>query len=131
MSADFLMISESPIQIFRFVRSTDQAVAEWASALEQYIDNIPPQERFFILLDVAGDDVSFTAEARQQSKRIFNKFRDRSGYVAMLFAWRTSPYFARLFFASLGRLRFRINYFHDLEAARQWLHEMAQAETAV
>lgn len=124
MSLDFYTETHDFIQIFKFNRSTDEAVSQWADALEHAIQSCPPKDPFYILLDVTGDDVEFTPLARQESKRIFSKYQDHRGYVAMLFEWRTSPYFARLFFASLGKLSIKLSYFSDAEKARQWLHEM-------
>ncbi len=129
MTADLLVYQDEFIQIFRFLRSTDEAVELWAAELESYIQNMPQKEPFFILLDVSGDKVGFTARARQHSKRIFNQYRMRKGYIAMLFEWRTSPYFGRLFFASLGKLSFKLNYFHQLEDAQNWLQQMHRQET--
>ena len=124
MSLDFYTETHDFIQIFKFNRSTDEAVSQWAEAIEHAIESRPLNDPFYILLDVTGDEVEFTAMARQESKRIFSKHQTHRGYVAMLFEWRTSPYFARLFFASLGKLSFKLNYFSDAEKARQWLHEM-------
>ena len=124
MTQDFYTESDDFIQIFRFKRSTDEAVLAWAEALDQHIESIPLKEPFFILLDVTGEEVEFTATARQESKRIFSKHRDHRGYLAMLFEWRTSPYFGRLFFASLGKLNFKMNYFSQADKAYQWLRDM-------
>ena len=124
MSLDFYTETDGFIQIFKFNRSTDDAVRQWAEALDQAIESLPLKEPFYILLDVTGEEVEFTAQARQESKRIFGKHQAHHGYLAMLFEWRTSPYFGRLFFASLGKLNFKLNYFSDAEKARQWLHEM-------
>ncbi len=129
MTADLLVYTDEFIQVFRFLRSTDEAVDLWAAELETYIQNVPPKAPFYILLDVSGDKVGFTAKARQHSKRIFNQNRKRKGYIAMLFEWRTSPYFGRLFFASLGKLNFKLNYFHQSEDAQNWLQQMHQQET--
>lgn len=129
MALDFYVESDGFIQIFKFNRSTEEAVMQWAEALDGYIGSIPESEPFFILLDVTGDNVQFTASARRESKRIFSKHRAHTGYVAMLFEWRTSPYFALLFFASLGRLAFKLNYFSKRDAAHNWLaamHEQAR-----
>jgi len=124
MSLDFYMETDGFIQIFKFHRSTDEAVMQWATALDQAIESLPSTDPFYILLDVTGNEVEFTALARQESKRIFSKHQAHKGYIAMLFEWRTSPYFGRLFFASLGKLNFKLNYFSNAEKAHQWLHEM-------
>lgn len=124
MSLDFYMETDDFIQIFKFHRSTDEAVMQWSHALDQAIDSLPPQDPFYILVDVTGDDVEFTALARQESKRVFGKHQAHRGYIAMLFEWRTSPYFARLFFSTLGKLNFKLQYFSQPEKAYQWLHEV-------
>ncbi len=121
---DVVSTRENFIQVFKFHRSTDEAILEWAEALDSYIQSIPEKDPFFILLDVTGDEVSFTATARNESKRIFSTHRHRVGYIAMLFEWRTSPYFARLFFASLGKINFKLKYTHRREEAYAWLHEV-------
>lgn len=128
MTADFSTFRDGEIQVFQFNRSTDEAVAEWAIALEAYIQQTPKKRPFYILLDVSAPDVDFTAAARQHSKRIFSDYHAHKGYIAMLFAWRTSPYFGRLFFASLGKLNFKLNYFHQREAAFSWLEKMHAQE---
>lgn len=124
MTSDFYMETHDFIQILKFRRSTDEAVMQWANVLESHIDSIPPKDPFYILLDVTGDGVEFTSLARQESKRIFGEHKAHVGYLAMVFEWRTSPYFARLFFASLGKLNFKMNYFTDHEQAIAWLHKM-------
>lgn len=124
MPDDFYTLSEDFIEVFKFRRSTDEAVEQWAEALDATISNTPKKETFYILLDVSGDDVTFSASARAHSKRLFTKHQKRRGYIAMLFEWRTAPYFARLFFATIGKLGFKLNYFHKEEAAYTWLHKM-------
>jgi hypothetical protein len=128
MSLDFYTEQDDFIQIFKFKRSTDEAVTQWAEALDHAIESRPLKDPFYILLDVTGKEVEFTALARQESKRIFSKHHAHHGYIAMLFEWRTSPYFGRLFFASLGKLAFKLNYFSDAEKAYQWLHEVHDSE---
>ncbi len=127
MSSDFYTFTDGFIQVFKFNKSTDAAVEAWAAALENHIQQTPADQPVYVLLDVTGDEVTFSAAARQQSKRIFSTHRDRVGYIALLFEWRTSPYFARLFFASLGKLTFKMNYFHRTEAARAWLQAVYAA----
>ncbi len=106
------------------MRSTDEAVEAWAQTLDQLIADTPKSELFYVLLDVRGDEVTFSAATREQSKRVFSKHQKRKGYIAMLFEWRTSPYFARLFFSTMGKLGFKLNYFHQEDAAYAWLREM-------
>lgn len=124
LTQDFYARTEDFIEVFKFVRSTDAAVVAWAETLDQYIENTPKSEPFYILLDVSGDEVTFSATARAHSKHIFSKHKKRQGYIAMLFEWRTSPYFARLFFSTIGKLDFKLGYFHQSDAAYTWLRQM-------
>lgn len=124
MTEDFYTLTEDFIEIFKFNRSTDEAVEQWAQALDHHIENTPGKDNFYILLDVSGEGVTFTELARSYSKQIFGKYKKRKGYIAFLFEWRTSPYFARLFFAAIGKIAFKLNYFHQADAAYAWLHEM-------
>lgn len=129
MPDDFYMLQDDFIDIFKFTRSTDAAVDKWANELEKTIQKTPTSERFYILLDVSGDDVTFSQAARTHSKRIFSTYKERKGYIAMVFEWRTSPYFARVFFATIGKLGFKLNYFTDNEAAKAWLRDMHANES--
>lgn len=124
MPEDFYMLQEDFITILKFNRSTDAAVEKWAAALEEKMQNTPKSTPFYILLDVSGDEVEFTSLARSHSKRIFTQYKQCKGYIAMIFEWRTSPYFARLFFSTIGKLSFQLKYFTDNTQAKQWLHEM-------
>lgn len=124
MSHDYHSETHGKIIIQKFTRSTDTAVDLWADDLEQRINTTPRDGCFFVLVDVAGPNVGFTPHARKRSKEIFSKYRHRQGYIAFLFEWRTSPYFARLFFASLGKLDFKLNYFHKRDQALAWLESM-------
>ena len=127
MASDFYMETDGFIQIFRFNRSTDAAVMEWATALDDHMASIPRKEPFYIMLDVTGEGVEFTSMARQESKRIFTKYQTHVGFLAMVFEWRTSPYFARLFFASIGKLSFKLNYFTQYDLALDWLRTQHNA----
>ncbi|MEO1290033.1 MAG: hypothetical protein AAFV93_19945 [Chloroflexota bacterium] len=124
MTDDFYRQQDDFIDIFKFRRSTDEAVEQWAESLEALIAETPKAQPFYILLDVSGDEVTFSELARSQSKRIFSQYKKRKGYIAMVFEWRTSPYFARLFFATIGKLGFKLNYFTDDADACAWLREM-------
>ena len=129
MPDDFYTLQDDFINVFKFTRSTETAVDEWAIALERTIEETPESERFYILLDVSGDDVTFSQSARAHSKRIFSEYKERKGYIAMVFEWRTSPYFARVFFATIGKLGFKLNYFTDDKAAKAWLRDMHANES--
>lgn len=124
MTDDFYTEKVDFIDVFKFVRSTDEAVEAWAQTLDQLIANTPKSELFYILLDVRGEEVTFSTSAREQSKRVFSKHQKRKGYIAMLFEWRTSPYFARLFFSTIGKLGFKLKYFHQEDVAYAWLNQM-------
>ena len=110
MMTDLIIEQEDAIKIFRFCRSTDTAVNAWADAIEATIQQTPKDQPFYILLDVSGENVEFTSTARQHSKRIFTQYQQRLGYIAMLFEWRTSHNFARLFFAYIGKRGFKLTY---------------------
>ncbi|MGB7337316.1 MAG: hypothetical protein WBC91_00375 [Phototrophicaceae bacterium] len=124
MTDDFYILQEDFITIFKFTQSTDDAVEKWAKALDETIQTTPKATPFYILLDVSGDNVEFTQMARNQSKHIFTKHKKRKGYIAMVFEWRTSPYFARLFFSTIGKLGFQLNYFIQDAQAKAWLTQM-------
>lgn len=124
MTDDFYTEKVDFIDVFKFVRSTDEAVDAWAQTLDQTIADTSKSELFYILLDVRGEEVTFSTSAREQSKRVFSKHQKRKGYIAMLFEWRTSPYFARLFFSTIGKLGFKLKYFHQEDAAYAWLNQM-------
>lgn len=124
MPHDYYSEAQGNIVTQKFLRSTDEAVDLWAKELAQLIEATPHNGCFFVLVDVAGPNVGFTARARERSKELFLKYRHRQGYIAFLFEWRTSPYFARLFFASLGKLDFKLNYFHKRDQALAWLETM-------
>ena len=127
MSDDFYIEKADFIDVFKFVRSTDEAVEAWAQQLDETITNTAKSEKFYILLDVRGEEVTFSAMAREESKRVFSTHHKRKGYIAMLFERRTSPYFARIFFSTLGKLGFKLKYFHQEESAYAWLNQMADA----
>jgi hypothetical protein len=41
--------------------------------------------------------------------------------LAFLFSSRTAPHYARIFFASLGKLQFELQFFRDRQRALDWL----------
>lgn len=128
MSDDYISEQVGRITVQKFIRSTDAAVDQWGRELAAYIEQTPDDTPFFVLVDVTGPHVGFTSHARQTSKALFTRYRDRQGYVAFLFEWRTSPYFARLFFASLGKLELKLNYFSSRSQAMAWLQQAASAD---
>jgi hypothetical protein len=111
------------IALHTFTDHAEESVDIWADTLAQWIDSMPPEQPFRVLLDVSVPQVSFTRYARQKSLDIFSRFRHRQGRFAFLFSSRTAPFYARIFLASLGRLEFQIGYFHERDTALSWLRE--------
>lgn len=109
------------VTIFTFTDSAEESVDAWASALMTLIEDTPPSERFYVLMDVSSRSVNFTRHARRWSAEIFAKYRTREGRIAFLFSSKTAPHFARLFFASLGKLHFDLRFFSDRSTAMTWL----------
>lgn len=107
--------------IHTFMNSSDAAVDAWAVALIEAIE--PTAQPFRILMDVSAPQVSFTRHARQTSQRLFMQYRGRQGRIAFLFSSKTAPHFARLFFASLGKLQFELKFFSSRDKALDWLNE--------
>lgn len=108
---------------YTFTDSSETAIDAWGVALAEHIDALPPTQPFCILMDVSSNQVSFSRYARQKSVEMFTRFRKCKGRFAFLFSSRTAPYYSRIFFASLGRLDFELNYFSSREKALAWLHE--------
>ena len=52
------------------------------------------------------------------AKRMSDTRRRR---FAFLFSSRIAPYYSRIFFDSLGRLTFELNYFTDKQKTLEWL----------
>jgi hypothetical protein len=122
MTSGYTSDIQDGITIQTFLDSSEAAVDAWATDLIHAIENAPPGG-FRVLMDVSSSDVDFTRYARQKSHELFSRYRDHTGRLAFLFSGVTSPYFARIFFASLGRLRFALSYFSSREKALRWLHE--------
>ncbi|MBL8165292.1 MAG: hypothetical protein JNJ61_25135 [Anaerolineae bacterium] len=118
MTEGFVVEQQGHITIHRFTESSDKAVNAWRAALISQFESDQP---FAVLLDVSAKQVSFTAYARQTTKALFSQYRMRQGRFACLFSSRTAPYYARIFFASLGRLNFAIGTFSSRDAALEWL----------
>ena len=121
MSPPFTVEQKQDIVIHRFITSEDEAVDLWSTAFTSLANSTPEAEWFRVLVDVAGPNISFTSHARATTRTLFTQYGKRKGRVAFLFAWRTSPYLARIFFAGLGKLELQINYFSDEASAIQWL----------
>ncbi|MBZ0292962.1 MAG: hypothetical protein K8L99_10405 [Anaerolineae bacterium] len=110
--------------IFTFTESTDEAVDQWGQAAVEWIEQTPVNAPFLMLVDVSARNVTFSQRARQTSIQLFKRFRQRQGRVAFIFSSRTAPYYARIFFATLGRLGFEIQFFHSCEQGLNWLREL-------
>ena len=121
MSDGFYCEQEGEVMVYGFTHSDDAAVDAWAAALGTYLDNMPADIGFLILMDVSDKTVSFTPRARQRTVELFTRYRTRQGRFAFLFSSRVAPYYSRIFFASLGRLTFELNYFTDRQKALEWL----------
>lgn len=111
------------IILLTFIDSEDETVAEWGALMRQAIDSTPPGEPFLILVDVSAPDVAFTAAARRTSQELVAAYRMRRGRMAFIFGWVVGPYIARIFFASLGRIVFELNFFNSREKGIAWLKE--------
>ena len=121
MVEGFLSGQLDKIFVCGFTESTDLAVDKWAHSLTTYIDSVSVDARFYVLMDVSAKNVSFTPRARQCTLELFDRYRNRQGRFAFLFSSRVAPYYSRIFFASLGRLSFDLNYFTDKKIALEWL----------
>ena len=121
MSDGFYCEQQGAVMVYGFTHSDDAAVDAWAATLAAYLDSMPADTRFFILMDVSDKTVSFTPRARQRTVELFTRYRTRQGRFAFLFSSRVAPYYSRIFFASLGRLVFELNYFSDRQKALEWL----------
>ncbi|MBZ0282343.1 MAG: STAS/SEC14 domain-containing protein [Anaerolineae bacterium] len=111
------------ITIYTFTNSSEAAIDAWGMALIEHIEALPTNQSFRVLMDVSSNQVNFSRYARQKSIEMFTRFRKRKGRYAFLFSSRTAPYYSRIFFASLGRLEFELNYFSNREKALAWLHD--------
>jgi hypothetical protein len=111
------------IAIYTFTNNTEAAIDTWAATLVQWIESIPPNTLFRILMDVSSNQVTFSRYARQKSLEVFGRYRNRRGRCAFLFSSRTAPFYSRIFFASLGRLEFQLGYFNNRQKALEWLRE--------
>lgn len=111
------------ITVYTFTNSSETAIDAWGEALIEHIESLPSGQPFRVLMDVSSNQVNFSRYARQKSVEMFSRFRRRKGRYAFLFSSRTAPYYSRIFFASLGRLEFELNYFSSREKALAWLHE--------
>jgi hypothetical protein len=114
---------EGLVTIHIFANSLDSTIDAWADELAHLIESTPPDQAFRVLMDVSSNQVSFTRYARQKSVEIFTSYRHRRGRFAFLFSSKPAPHFARIFFASLGKLSFEREYFSSREQAMHWLQQ--------
>jgi hypothetical protein len=120
MAEGFFVEQVDGVTVHTFTQSSDDAVDLWFNSAVSVIEG---NERFTILLDVSAKQVSFTGYARQKSRELFTRYRHRQGRFAFLFSSKTAPHYARIFFASLGRLGFELQFFSNREKALSWLRE--------
>jgi len=109
------------IVIYTFTDSSEAAIDAWGAALARLIDATPPDRPFRVLMDVASAQVTFSRHARHTSHALFSRYRARQGRLAFLFSSKTAPHYARIFFASLGRLHFGLQFFCNRDKAINWL----------
>lgn len=109
------------VRVHTFSDSSDEAVEAWAAELDNVMNSSSADHPFCVLIDVSAQHVSFTRLARQHTASLFSRYRQRRGRIAFLFSSRTAPYYARIFFASLGRLGFELSTFNNHDAALTWL----------
>jgi hypothetical protein len=109
--------------IYTFSNSSEAAIDVWGKELTAVIEHKAPNQLFRVLIDVSSPDVSFSRHARQTSQQIFTRYRARKGRVAFLFSSKTAPHYARIFFASLGRLQFNLQFFSNRDKAINWLKQ--------
>ena len=123
MPEAFYVQQDGLVTLHTFTNSLDATIDAWASELAHLIESTPTDQTFRVLMDVSSNQVSFTRYARQKSVQIFTTYRHRKGRFAFLFSSKPAPHFARIFFASLGKLSFEREYFSNREQAMHWLRQ--------
>jgi hypothetical protein len=108
------------IQCYRFSESSDGAIDLWRAEMETIMRAASP---FRILMDVSAPQVQFTRHARQHSLALFQQHQHHPGKIAFLFSSHIAPYFARIFFATLGPFAFEVAFFSESAAAIAWLNQ--------
>jgi hypothetical protein len=112
------------ITIYTFTNSSEAAIDAWDDEFTAMIESLPSGEMFHVLMDVSAPQVSFSRPARQKSQELFTRYRARKGRLAFLFSSKTAPHYARIFFASLGRLQFELQFFSNRDKAINWLRHL-------
>jgi len=125
MPEGFYCEQNGDIAIHTFTNSSEVAIDAWADEVRHLIDATPPDQSFRMLLDVSARQVSFSGYARKTSVELFTRYKNRRGRLAFLFSSKPAPHFARIFFASLGKLTFEREFFSNRERAIDWLREMS------
>ncbi len=124
MPAGFYAARDGDIAIHTFTNSSEIAIDAWAEELCHVIESTPPDQVFRVLMDVSARQVSFNGHARNTSLELFTRYKHRHGRLAFLFSSKPAPHFARIFFASLGKLTFEREFFSNRERAMDWLREI-------
>jgi hypothetical protein len=109
-----------------FKDSSEKAVDEWTASFHAYMESTPADRPFYYLFDISGEDVYFTPYARETAAELFSAYRNRQGYMAFIMVWVTGPHIAKLFFSSLGRLTYKVEYFNTAAEGLQWLRDISQ-----
>lgn len=123
MPEAFYVEQVGPITIHTLTNSAESTIDAWAVELAHLIESTPTDKTFRVLMDVSSNQVSFTRYARQKSVELFTSYKHRKGRIAFLFSSKPAPHFARIFFASLGKLVFEREYFNNREQALDWLRK--------
>ena len=126
MSDGFVIKQHEGITHHIFIHSEDSAVDEWAAAFHKLMADTPEDHPFYVLMDVSGKDVYFTANARETTQKLFTAYRQRKGYIAFIFVWVTGPHIAKLFLSSLGKLEYTIESFSTAAEGLTWLHSIRE-----
>lgn len=124
MSLSYTAEPQEHITIFTLTHTDDETVTAWASDVETIMSHAEDDNPFYILIDAAYETTDFIPLLRQSVVRLCKTYRHKRGFVAFIFGMRTAPYVIRLFFATMGKLDFRINFFHERKAAEKWLYEV-------
>jgi hypothetical protein len=123
MCEAFYVQQDGLITIHTLTNSAEATIDLWAVELARLIESTPSDQAFRVLMDVSASQVNFTRHARQKSVEVFTTYRQRKGRLAFLFSSKPAPHFARIFFASLGKLSFEREYFSKREQAMNWLRQ--------
>jgi hypothetical protein len=121
MPQAFYVEQDGPVTLHTFTDSSEAAIDAWALAVVSLMESALPHRPFLLLMDVSSPQVSFTRYARDKTLALFSHYGQREGRLAFLFTSKVAPYYARIFFASLGKLTFETKYFSSRPQAVAWL----------